>query len=123
MMKIAEFDIKLIQQAKAERIRLRLIETELSNESLAKSLGYTVNQIKSVTEGRRYRKSGMSRFRAIEIANMIRLKKCPMSLFLSGKEWQLVETSLLADDDVFHENFIATYNDKVTAQQIFNDAR
>lgn len=122
-MKIAEFDIKIIQQAKAERIRLRLIETELSNESLAKSLGYTVNQIKSVTEGRRYRKSGMSRFRAIEIANMIRLKKCPMSLFLSGKEWQLVETSLLVDDDVFHENFIATYNDKVTAQQIFNDAR
>jgi len=120
-MKLTDFEKQILHEAKIERTRLRHLQNELSDYGLAKTLGITIGQIKRHFEAKR--KNRMSMSRAMDIANLIRIRKCPMSLFRVGLRWGVVETSELLDDDLMDDSFIATYNDKVTAQQIFNDCR
>lgn len=118
-MKLSAFDKQILHEAKIERTRLRHLQSELSNYALAKTLGLTESQINHYFT----RKRTMTMEKAIDIANLIRIRRCPMSLFMIGDSFHVIETSGINDGDLNDDSYIATYNDKVTAQQIFNDAR
>ena len=119
MMKLDDFQKQILNQAKIERTRLRHLQNELSNYGLAKTLGLTESQINHYFT----RKVTMTMEKAIDIANLIRIRRCKMSVIRNGSKFVVVETSKLCESDLSDDVFIATYNDKVTAQQIFNDAR
>jgi len=124
MMKLSAFDEQILHEARAERNRLRALVNELSNEALARAFKCTINHVKAVlSDGKRKKNNRMSMMRAQEIAEMIKNSGTEKSLFRVGLRWGLVDTSQLTDDDLLDDSYIATYNDKVTAQQIFNDAK
>jgi DNA-binding transcriptional regulator YdaS (Cro superfamily) len=121
MMKLSDFDKQILLEAKAERTRLRHLQSELSDYALAKTLGLTESRINHYFEN--MRKSPMTMANAIDIANLIRIRRCPMAVIKKGTKWQVVEASKLTDSDRDSDGYIGTYIHTINAQQIFNDAR
>jgi hypothetical protein len=81
-------------------------------------MGISESQIKRYFEKRDEVPVTLSLARAMDIANLIRIRRCPMAVIKMGDKFDVVEASLIMGEP---PGYIGTYNHNVNAQQIFGD--
>jgi hypothetical protein len=118
MMSLTYLQKKELNEAREERNRLRRLQYDLSNYALAKKMGIPEIQIKRYFEKRDEVPVTLSLARAMDIANLIRIRRCPMAVIKTGDEFDVVDAASLTENP---PGYIGTYNHNVNAQTIFGD--